>query len=126
MMMKSQTKIDTKYYVNEEKRTVVCVLTVTDEILNKLHKYGLAEEYFQYFPYEPSVRKYTGIARCAPEDQFDVRYGKRLAEYRASHKRWKDVNRELLKYASETTARVKNLMNYGLLRMPTPPIEKED
>ena len=122
-MMKSQTKINTKYYVNEEKKVVVCVLIVTDEILNKLHKYGLAEE---YFPYESDVRKYTGVARCAPEDEFDVEYGKRLAEYRASYKRWKDVNRELLDYATEVNAKIKNLEDYGLLRMPTPPVEKED
>lgn len=122
-MMKSQTKVNTKYYVDEEKEVVACVLTVTDEVLNKLHKYGLATE---YFPYEPDVRKYTGVARCSLEDEFDVEYGKRLAEYRASYKRWKDVNCELLDYASKETAKVENLIHYGLLRKPTSPLDEED
>ena len=46
------------YIVNEEKRTVVCLLTT---------KYGV----------------FRGIAKCGPDDKFDEQIGKELARKRA-------------------------------------------
>lgn len=50
--------IETKYFVNEEKRTVVCTL-------------------------ETYEGKFTGIAKCDPEDMFVKELGMRIANYRA-------------------------------------------
>ena len=51
-----------RYIVNEEKRTVVCIITV----------------YKKY-----CEGTFTGIAKCSPDDRFDETHGKLLAKRRA-------------------------------------------
>ena len=50
-------------HINEEKRTVVSVIKVDDET--------------------GDYRKFTGKAKCAPEDNFDLETGKKLSLARA-------------------------------------------
>jgi hypothetical protein len=55
-----KSQLETKYVVNAEKRTIVCLLTDTDW-----------------------DKTFTGIAKCNPDDVFDETVGKRVANYRA-------------------------------------------
>lgn len=76
----------TKYYVNEEKRTVVCVLTSSEfDVLNYIGK-----NHTCYFPMDEvkyiMPRKYVGIAKCSPEDTFDEHIGSVVAFDRAKFK----------------------------------------
>lgn len=113
--------VTTKFVVNKEKRTVVCIITTVDDVVLRLGKYGLADEGYENFYADERV--YRGIAKCAPEDTWDETYGMKLAECRAMTKRQEDVNRELTKYIKDCRRRLKNLERYGMLRTPGFPLE---
>lgn len=112
-------KVTTEYKVNKEKGTVVCILTVINDIPLRLAKYGLADEDYDDIDFD--IRIYKGIAKCAPEDHWDEIYGKRLAEYRASRARQIDVNNELKSYIRGVSKCIDNLYDYGLMKDPHKP-----
>ncbi len=108
--------IETEYKVDEEKRVIVCIITTMNDVQDRLEKYELSDD--KYDIDFDDIRIYKGIARCAPEDEWDEAYGKRLAEYRASRKRQVDVNNELRKYMKGIMRCVDNLYDYGFLKDP--------
>lgn len=81
--MKHNIKIkDIKYYVNEEKKTVVCVAeyNVADSYNKDLYKV------FQAVPAAlgmSKLLKQKGISKCSGTDVFDAEIGKRIAKARA-------------------------------------------
>jgi hypothetical protein len=111
--------VTTKYIINKEKRTVVCIITTVNEIRRKLEKYGLGDEDLDSI--KADVRVYKGIAKCAPEDEWNEIYGKQLAEYRAAKARQNDVNKELKTYVKEMNRRIQSLWMYGCLKTPYAP-----
>ena len=110
--------VTTEFIVNEEKRTVVCIITTVDDMADRLAKYGLADD--QYDDIE-DIRIYKGIAKCCPQDTWDESYGKKLAEWRAARKRQVDINNEIYDYIDSMTERLETLELYGRLKDPTPP-----
>ena len=110
--------VTTEFIVNEEKRTVVCIITTVDDMADRLAKYGLADD--QYDDIE-DVRIYKGIAKCCPQDTWDESYGKKLAEWRAARKREVDINNEIYDYIDSMSERLETLEIYGRLKEPTPP-----
>lgn len=79
--------MNVNFYVNEEKRTVVCKLSDTAEaVLDDLVQNG----YMPSTPecYEDGLLKegFTGKAKCSDEDTFDAEKGKRIAYKRAMAK----------------------------------------
>lgn len=78
-----------KYYVNKEKRTVVCVLECDEfsavDFVERNH--SIRGEYFahDYKKYVMPMR-FEGKAKCAPEDEFDEELGKLIAFDRAKAK----------------------------------------
>ena len=66
-------------------------------------------------------KTYNGIAKCAPEDEWDETYGKRLAEYRASKAREKYVNRCIKEYSDKVMKNIVNLNKYGRIKTPRYP-----
>ena len=109
-------RVETEYIVDKEKRTVVCIITVANDVPIRLAKYGLADE--EYDDIYLDIRKYTGIAKCNPEDTWDETYGKRLAEYRAARARQLDVNNELKNFIRNVTRCIDDLYDYGLMKDP--------
>lgn len=105
-------RIKTEYYINEEKRTIVCVITATNDIFRRLAKYGLED----YYCDKKNTYIYKGVAKCAPEDTWNVEYGKKLAEYRAACARKSHVNKELAYYANKIYKKVSHLCAYGLMK----------
>lgn len=110
--------VTTEFIVNEEKRTVVCIITTVDDMADRLAKYGLADD--QYDDIE-DIRIYKGIAKCCPQDTWDESFGKKLAEWRAARKREVDINNEIYDYIDSMTERLETLELYGRLKEPTPP-----
>lgn len=114
-------RVITEYKVNEAKRTVICIITTINDVPHRLAKYGLADEEYDEIDYD--IRIYKGIAKCAPEDEWDEIYGKRLAEYRAAKARQADVNTELKKYIAGISRCINNLQEYGFMKDPYKPKE---
>lgn len=99
------------YYVNESKRTVVAVITNTEEaLINKIRKSlkGGLNEFFAFKGYRSYMPdKFVGKAKCAPEDTWDEVYGKQLARERALEKYSRNFNREL----ADVHARAEELLD---------------
>ena len=110
---------NTKFKINKEKGVVVCIVECGNDVFNILRKYGFAPHCHDW------KKIYKGIARCAPEDEWDETYGKRLAEYRAMRARQIDVNNQLKAYYKREVINFSNLITYGLLKTPKHPDKNE-
>lgn len=111
-------RVFTEYYVNRDKKTVVCTITTFDDFQTRLWKYGLLD----FGGYEPEKMVFKGIAKCHPEDQFDENLGKKIAEYRASKARKAYVNTRLREFTNKTLINLRKLRAYGFMREPHNPI----
>ena len=108
---------DMKFKVDKERGVVVCALYNCRYIaVNRIEKYcndiivpvdWMPEEYYIH-------DTYIGIAKCAPEDEFDEEYGKRLALTRAKVKRNRAINNTIQKYIHKVAINVKRLATYGI------------
>jgi len=115
--------VETEYFVNKEKRTVVCVMTTYGEIDHRLNKYNMS--FTPFFSYNDYC-KYVGKAKCSPEDVWDEKFGKKLAEHRAMEKRRKFVNKTLTEVIEEGRKNLRNLEMYGMIQKSHSPLfEKE-
>lgn len=126
------TDYKTEYKVNRDKGTVTCIITTTEDFMNKIIKYGFSDVFDRFgFTYDNwnddsfDVRKYVGVAKCSPEDEWDEEYGKQLAEYRAMKKRRADINNDLKTFVRRTYKNLDNLMDHGMLKEIHKPLEKE-
>ena len=125
------TDYKTEYKVNRDKRTVTCIITTTEDFMNKIIKYGFSDVFDRFgFTYDNwnddsfDIRKYVGVAKCSPEDEWDEEYGKQLAEYRAMKKRRADINNDLKTFVRRTYKNLDNLMDHGMLKEIHKPQEK--
>ena len=110
-------KVETKFFIDELKRTVVCVVTTYDEVARRLAKYNLADDKYENSLFS-DVRKYVGVAKCSDEDEWNENYGCKLAEYRATKQRKADINEELIKYIKGMKINLDKLESYGLIKNP--------
>ena len=114
--------VKTSYVVNKEKRTVVCIIEATDDFIHRAQKYGVPlNNYWDFYEKYKGCKTYKGIAKCAPEDEWDETYGKRLAEYRASKAREKYVNRWIREYSDKVLKSIVDLNKYGRIKTPRYP-----
>ena len=78
----------TKYYVNEEKRTVVCTIESSDwdavDFFEKSYNQTIVSN--SVLKKAAMPRRFVGIAKCAPEDTFDEHIGRVIAFDRAKYK----------------------------------------
>lgn len=114
--------VSTQYIVNKETRTIFCIITAVNDVPKRLAKYGLADEKYDGIDFD--VREYKGVARCAPEDVWDEKFGKRLAEYRAAKARQVDVNNDLMSFKKCFAKSLDDLCEYGMMKNPHKPTEK--
>lgn len=112
--------VKTSYIVNKEKRTIVCIIETRDDVSKRFCKYDLPAGWTFYEKFGGD-RVYKGVAKCAPEDEWDETYGKRLAEYRASKAREKYVNRCIKEYSDKVMKNIVNLNKYGRIKTPRYP-----
>jgi hypothetical protein len=80
-------KFEYKYKIDEEKRTVVAMSTFAGKVI-------------------------TGVARCAPEDEFNIEAGKKLAAARCSVK----IAEKRLKRAEACNAEAGEALGYWTKR----------
>ena len=119
---------ETKFKVDRERGSITCIMTTTEDFLSRIIRYGFAEAFYR-LPLslddlredDLDVRKYIGVARCNPEDEWDEEYGKRLAEYRAALKRRSDINQEIANFCYRMNCHIDNLWFHGKLREPKHP-----
>jgi len=110
-------KVETKFFIDKEKRVVTCIVTTYDEVARRLAKYDFADDRYDYSLLS-DVRKYVGIARCSNEDEWNESYGCKLAEYRATRQRRADVNEEIIKYIKSMKINLDKLATYGMIKNP--------
>ena len=79
-----------EYFVNEEKKTVVCKMTVPEEyVFNEVRniveksKFLIMGEYMECMLLYGFHHQYKGISKCHPDATFDIETGKRIAKLRA-------------------------------------------
>ena len=81
--MKTKVRItffgEPQFFVNEEKRSVACRLTGYIQ--------GLDEDCF------PDFVTRTGVAKCHPDDEFDVEIGKKIAHAKAENQVYKAASK---------------------------------
>lgn len=80
---------DCRYVINEEQRKVVCIIENTENLLYRFIELPLHIK--MSMPNKLSKmlllpNRFTGVATCAPEDEWNVEIGKVLAFSRAKHK----------------------------------------
>ena len=106
---------DVTFKIDEKNRVVVCMITGCRYIaMDRIAKYT---RYCPYHGYQIS-NTFMGIARCNPEDEFDIEYGKKLALTRAKAKRGTAINNAIIKYVSDTKRELSSLIKYGLHKIP--------
>lgn len=100
-----------RYFIDRDKRTVVAVMSVEfedkdpadsarDYVLAKMNNFLKSYNIDPYWmdlvfcrfvnKYIPEGKKYVGVAKCAPEDEWDEERGVRLARARALAKYYQD------------------------------------
>ena len=110
---------NTEIKINREKGVIVCIVKTREDVADICRKYNCFNLLDYREIYEEKI--YKGIARCAPEDEWNETYGKRLAEYRAMTKRANYVNRKVKKVWKDTTRKLNVLYKYGFLNEPKEP-----
>ena len=122
-MIEAKDRVKRQFRVNGN--VVTCIITAKLDVEYRLYKYGLmSEREFANLYYDDNninVIKYVGVAKCAPEDYFDLDTGKRIAEYRASEKRMRDVNRRLSAAIEEIENNINNLEEHGYIKISKKP-----
>lgn len=106
-----KVKVTEVYYVNEEKKEIGCILKLKDPyeqdwIFNNLlnvFKYGCHGNlsFQKQFGFEPDLKfptKFEAVAKCHPNDEWNVKIGKKIAREKAYAKldvRTKDFERKV-------------------------------
>lgn len=85
-----------EYIVNEEKRTVICVIHTTDQDNEVGMEWATAQNlrddlmvdswYLRNVAGARLPKHFAGKAVCSPHDKWDVEIGKKIARYRALEK----------------------------------------
>lgn len=111
------------YLIDEENRTVTAKIPVKNMIESSeydCHKYKLSPYYTWKKGKEYPNSYFTGVAKCAPEDTFDVEIGKRIATARMFQKYYRTKLNGLREMAEELDKDLTNcedLMNYAWLAL---------
>lgn len=92
---------DGKYIVNEDKRTVVCVIDHTKDLFRDFANENfvltsLCDKNFKLDEKLAMPDRFIGVAKCSEEDEWDVGIGKLVAFSRAKDK----INRSFFKRAT--------------------------
>ena len=92
---------DVEYLVFEKSGIIVCkIWNCMNIAVNKIRKHKslqITERFSRYL----INNVYVGMAKCSPEDEFDLEYGKRLALNRAKDKRNRAVSRAIGRYVND-------------------------
>ncbi len=103
---------DVEYMIYPEERRVVCrLLDCSRTAFKRILKYTNAD--YVIGPYRVDDT-FVGIAKCAPEDEFDAEFGMKLALARAKRKRGKAVNHKVQQYIDDVQYSLDKLRAYAI------------
>lgn len=77
-----------KFYVNEKKRMVTCVLNYYYTMDHRVESF-VGNLNKDFWPYKPFTS--VGVAKCDKDDVFDVNIGKKVAQAKAESQMYKDA-----------------------------------
>lgn len=104
-------KEDIRYIINKKAGMVICVLSGCKYIACKrVFKYT---HYYNNFLWKIN-NTFVGVAKCAPEDEWDEEFGKKLAFFRARKKRNKAINNAVNEAIKTIENEVETLKKYGI------------
>ena len=108
-MKHSIKREDVKYFVNEEKRTVVAVLEGTEDLFTDFiyDNNGLISLNEHYYDFDNRYRlpnRFVGIAKCSINDEWNEQLGKLIAFDRLKEK----VNNSFIKCANKYVEDIDN------------------
>jgi len=110
---------DLKYIINDKDKVVVCILYCNIwETYNRILKYYPDYNLSDLVRHMQDYNYYVGVAKCAPEDDFDIEYGKKLALTRAKIKRSKAMNREVIRVINKLKKSTELLEKYAIHHVP--------
>ena len=94
-----------RHFINEDKKIVTTVLEGTEsaarQMLIKLNANGL-DEYISVWAHCSYMSdKFVGIAKCHPDDDFDIQKGIELSKIRALNKYYNALQKELINFANK-------------------------
>lgn len=125
-MIEAKDRVKRQFKINGN--VVTCIITAKLDVEYRLYRYGLMNEndfatlyYGGDLNKTTKIFKYVGVAKCAPGDEFDLSIGKRIAEYRASEKRMRDVNRRINEAIDDIENKINNLETHGLIKISKKP-----
>ena len=105
--------------IDKEARTVVGTLANAKDdfkvfITNKIEKnskyFRVKKEMLDTFNL---ANKYTSVARCHPDDEFDEEYGKELVKFKTLDKYYKDFDRKFKKVIIDAFCFAFNLLDFA-------------
>lgn len=105
-----------KWFINEEKGIVVCKLTDCRTIpADRIIKYAPHFDLWAGTSRTSCIihDEYTGVAKCSPEDTFDIEVGKNIALRRAKAKRAKAINQAIAQQINYVTREIEILKKHG-------------
>ncbi len=110
---------DVEYFVFKNKGVVVCKLHNCKSLaLDRISKYANVlcpvMDIHKYFINDV----FTGVAKCSPDDSFDLEYGKKLALTKAKASRGKAINNAINLFIKNLNKSINNLQVYGLHEVP--------
>lgn len=109
-------KNDCKFYVDEEKRVVVCVITGVSHLVNDFVE-DIWNDDVNFDISYPLYKKlempntFIGKAVCAAEDEWDVEMGKKIAYSRAKEKVYTSFFKRANLFAQTIDLRLNELVN---------------
>ena len=108
---------EVKYFIDEKNKTIVCQLCNCKHIAEyRVEKY--ATHLAPRFKELDISDKFYGIARCNPEDEFDIEYGKKISLTRAKRKRGQAINNMIKNLINKVQRELDTLEKYGIHEVP--------
>lgn len=93
-----------QYFVNEEKRVVVCkIYDDAEGVVDDMAKYNMLPANMESYLNALTPSMFVGKAKCSAEDVFDVELGKRIAYKRAVAKMFQSKQKILRRIHSGST-----------------------
>lgn len=93
---------DCKFYINEDKRTIVCVIPDTKYLLDEFIRANNEFMYDNYIEWETleMPHSFSGKAVCSVDDEWDEELGKTIAYARARRKLYNSFFRRANNYVN--------------------------
>ena len=121
MEMRTANRQEVEFLEFPEKGVVVCKLSGCSEIpVMRIEKYTRTVIDPYEFPRYIIDDTFVGVAKCAPEDTFDLEYGRKLALVKAKNKRGAAINRALTRFKKDVLQDLDRLTEDGFHPVPDP------